>query len=138
MKKNLLKSKVQRFLAKIGVREFRRGFPPLPPAPNAIGMYVNYMWGWLENEKKKYVLEIFEEAFALELPEGYWTCTYRDELLDPLETKLAYTIKDYNQYNQYAQIINHFIFFHVLLRTDRNLESSWLPYDRKFFEFRFS
>ena len=138
MKKNLLKSKVQRFLAKIGVREFRRGFPPLPPVPNAIGMYVNYIWGWLENEKKKYVLEIFEEAFALELPEGYWTCTYRDELLDPLETKLAYTIKDYNQYNQYAQIINHFIFFHVLLRTDRNLESSWLPYDRKFFEFRFS
>mgnify|MGYP000864302915 CR=1 FL=1 len=138
MKKNLLKSKVQRFLAEIGVREFRRGFPPLPPVPNALGMYVNYIWGWLENEKKKYVLEIFEEAFALELPEGYWTCTYRDELLDPLETKLAYTIKDYNQYNQYAQIINHFVFVHLLLRTDRNLESSWLPYDRKFFEFKFS
>ena len=103
MKKKL--NKAEKFLAEIGVREFHRDFPPLPPVPNAIGMYINYIWGWLENEKKKYVLEIFEEAFALELPEGYWTCTYRDELLDPLETKLAYTIKDYNQYNQYAQII---------------------------------
>ncbi len=138
MKKNLLKSKVQRFLAEIGVREFRRGFPSLPPVPNAIGMYVNYIWGWLENEKKKYVLEIFEEAFALELPEGYWTCTYRDELLDPLETKLAYTIKDYNQYNQYAQIINHFIFFHVLLRTKVKLEPSWLPCENMRFEFKFA
>jgi len=36
------------------------------------------------------------------------------------------------------QIINHFVFFHLLLRTERNLESSWLPYDRKFFEFKFS
>lgn len=101
-------------------------------------MYVNYTWKRLENNQRTHVLEILEEAFALELPEGYWTCTYRDELLDPLETKLAYTIKDYNQYNQYAQIINHFVFVHLLLRTERNLESSWLPYDRKFFEFKFS
>ena len=136
MKKKL--NKAEKFLAEIGVREFRRGFPPLPPVPNAIGMYVNYIWKRLENNQRTHVLEILEEAFALELPEGYWTCTYRDELLDPLETKLAYTIKDYNQYNQYAQIINHFVFVHLLLRTERNLESSWLPYDRKFFEFKFS
>lgn len=138
MKKNLLKSKVQRFLAEIGVREFRRGFPSLSSVSIAVGMYVNYTWKRLENNQRTHVLEILEEAFALELPEGYWTCTYRDELLDPLETKLAYTIKDYNQYNQYAQIINHFVFVHLLLRTERNLESSWLPYDRKFFEFKFS
>ena len=138
MKKNLLKSKAEKFLAEIGIREFRRGFPSLSSVSIAVGMYVNYTWKRLENNQRTHVLEILEEAFALELPEGYWTCTYRGELLDRFETKLAYTIKDYNQYNQYAQIINHFIFFHVLLRTDRNLESSWLPYDRKFFEFKFS
>ena len=136
MKKKL--NKAEKFLAEIGIREFRRGFPSLSSVSIAVGMYVNYTWKRLENNQRTHVLEILEEAFALELPEGYWTCTYRDELLDPLETKLAYTIKDYNQYNQYAQIINHFVFVHLLLRTDRNLESSWLPYDRKFFEFKFS
>jgi|GEM_PF-1064627 hypothetical protein len=136
MKKKL--NKAEKFLAEIGIREFRRGFPSLSSVSIAVDMYVNYTWKRLENNQRTHVLEILEEAFALELPEGYWTCTYRDELLDPLETKLAYTIKDYNQYNQYAQIINHFVFVHLLLRTERNLESSWLPYDRKFFEFKFS
>ena len=136
MKKKL--NKAEKFLAEIGIREFRRGFPSLSSVSIAVDMYVNYTWKRLENNQRTHVLEILEEAFALELPEGYWTCTYRGELLDRFETKLAYTIKDYNQYNQYAQIINHFIFFHVLLRTDRNLESFWLPYDRKFFEFKFS
>lgn len=138
MKKNLLKSKVQRFLAEIGVREFRRGFPPLPPVPNAIGMYVNYIWGWLENEKKKYVLEIFEEALSSDIPEGYRRCTCDGILLDSFETKLAYKIKEYTPYNHYGQIINHFVFFHLLLRTERNLEPSWLPCENMRFEFKFT
>lgn len=135
MEEKLLKSK--RFLAEIGIREFCTVYPQ-PRIPNAIAMYVNYIWQRLENNQRTHVLGILEEAFALELPEGYWTCTYRDELLDPLETKLAYTIKDYNQYNQYAQIINHFIFFHVLLRTKVKLEPSWLPCENMRFEFKFA
>ena len=136
MKKKL--NKAEKFLAEIGIREFRRGFPSLSSVSIAVDRYVNYTWKRLENNQRIHILGILEEAFALELPEGYWTCTYRGELLDRFETKLAYTIKDYNQYNQYAQIINHFVFVHLLLRTERNLESSWLPYDRKFFEFKFA
>ena len=101
-------------------------------------MYINYIWSRLGNENKIDILKIFEEALSSDIPEGYRRCTCDGILLDSFETKLAYKIKDYNQYNQYAQIINHFVFFHFLLRTERNLESSWLPYDRKFFEFKFS
>lgn len=136
MKKKL--NKAEKFLAEIGIREFRRGFPSLSSVSIAVDRYVNYTWKRLENNQRIHILGILEEAFALELPEGYWTCTYRGELLDRFETKLAYTIKDYNQYNQYAQIINHFIFFHVLLRTKVKLEPSWLPCENMRFEFKFA
>lgn len=134
MKKKL--NKAEKFLGEIGIREFRTALGP--SITNALGMYINYIWSRLGNENKIDILKIFEEALSSDIPEGYRRCTCDGILLDSFETKLAYKIKDYNQYNQYAQIINHFVFVHLLLRTDRNLESSWLPYDRKFFEFKFS
>lgn len=134
MKKKL--NKAEKFLGEIGIREFRTALGP--SITNALDMYINYIWSRLGNENKIDILKIFEEALSSDIPEGYRRCTCDGILLDSFETKLAYKIKDYNQYNQYAQTINHFIFFHLLLRTEQNLGSSWLPYDRKFFEFKFS
>ena len=101
-------------------------------------MYINYIWSRLGNENKIDILKIFEEALSSDIPEGYRRCTCDGILLDSFETKLAYKIKEYNQYNQYAQIINHFIFFHVLLRTKVKLEPSWLPCENMRFEFKFA
>lgn len=136
MKKKL--NKAEKFLGEIGIREFRRGFPSLSSVSIAVDMYVNYTWKRLENNQRTHVLEILEEAFALELPEGYWTCTYRGELLDRFETKLAYKNKDYIPYNPYRGIINHFLLIHLQLRTNVKLESSWLPCENMRFEFRFA
>ncbi len=135
--KEKLKLEAEKFLAEVGIRDFRRGFSPLPPVPNAVDMYVNYTWKRLENNQRTHVLEILEEAFSLELPEGYWTCTYRDELLDRFETKLAYKNKDYIPYNPYREIINHFLLIHLQLRMKVKLEPSWLPCENMRFEFKF-